>query len=75
MVYANFKGSTAEGHALVNAISHHCTCTFGIFGIRVSTCPAHDALLNDQVWLDSMLFERWRFAHVAPGAAQRVIAG
>jgi len=75
MVYANFKGTTTEGHALVNAISHNCTCTFGVFGVRVTTCPPHLALINDQIWVDGLLFERWRFAHVAPGAAQRVIAG
>jgi hypothetical protein len=73
MVYSNFKGTQAEGRELVNAINHNCNCSYGLFGMRVSTCPPHQAMIDDQAWLDTLLFERWRLARVAPDAAKRVI--
>jgi hypothetical protein len=75
MVYANFKGNQIEAHALVAALSHNCDCKFGVFGMRLTTCPPHRALLEDAPWLDRMLFERWLMHRENPDAAQRQITG
>jgi len=72
MVYMNFRGTKSEGRDLVDAIAHNCACQFGFFGIRQVTCVPHQALMDDQAWLDGLLFARWWCARTAPGAATRV---
>ena len=42
--------------ALVDAISHHCTCVLE-HGVRLSCCPSHD-LLRDMHTIDRLLFAR-----------------
>lgn len=73
MVQVTFHGTDAEGNALVDALMHSCGCTFGLMGVRTSTCRAHDMLISDQRALDGLLFMRRLFALREPDAAQRTI--
>lgn len=55
-----WNGNQQESSDLVNAIAHHCECTFaGPFGKRATTCPPHEALTHDQRFLDGLLFARY----------------
>lgn len=53
-----WHGDNAESLALVEAVAHNCGCTFGAFSIRLSTCAPHKAMVEDQRFLDGMLFAR-----------------
>lgn len=53
-----WHGTKEESLDLVNAVAHNCGCEFGFMGIRLSTCPPHKLLAEDQRWLDAVLFER-----------------
>lgn len=55
---AEFHGTQMESFDLVNAIGHNCDCTFGLMGVRLSTCVPHAALLADQRWLDGLVWMR-----------------
>lgn len=58
MAAPTFHGTTEEADDLVAALARNCECTFTPVGIRMSTCAVHDALINDQRWLDGLLFAR-----------------
>jgi hypothetical protein len=51
-------GSQQESFDLVNAIARNCTCEFGLMGVRLSTCPPHQMLTEDQRALNGLLFAR-----------------
>lgn len=53
-----WHGSQQESFDLINAIARNCTCEFGMMGVRLSTCPAHLMLMEDQRALDGLLFMR-----------------
>lgn len=53
-----WHGTQAESFALVNAIARNCQCTFGVMGIRTSTCEPHRAMVEDQRWMNGLLFMR-----------------
>jgi hypothetical protein len=53
-----WHGSQQESFDLINAIARNCTCEFGMMGVRLSTCPAHLMLMEDQRALDGLLFVR-----------------
>lgn len=53
-----WHGSQQEGSELIDAINRNCTCEYGPMGARVSTCIAHKAFVEDQRWLDGLLFAR-----------------
>jgi len=55
---AIWYGTQRESFDLVNAITHHCGCEFGLTGARVSTCPPHRMLIEDQRALNGLLFAR-----------------
>jgi hypothetical protein len=54
-----FHGTEIESKALLDALSHHCSCTYDEAQLkRTSTCSAHMMLLGDQRALDGLLFGR-----------------
>lgn len=53
-----FHGTEDEMRDLLNALTRNCACTFGLMGVRLTTCAPHDALVHDQRWLDHLLFAR-----------------
>ena len=52
-----WRGTAAESQALVDAIVHNCTCEFWR-NVRLTCCPAHRMLVEDQRALDGLLFAR-----------------
>ena len=52
-----WRGTAAESQALVDAIDHNCTCEFWR-NVRLTCCPAHRMLVEDQRALDGLLFAR-----------------
>ncbi len=73
MAIVIFKGTPAEGRALSQAIDRNCTCEFGLMGVRLLTCPAHRAFVEDQRFSDCLLFVRHMLAVREPGAGKRVL--
>jgi hypothetical protein len=55
-----WNGTQQEANELVDVLTRHCTCEFGVMGIRKSICPPHDAFCHNQRWLDGLLVERRR---------------
>lgn len=53
-----WKGTTQESMDLTNALARNCDCKFGLMGVRLVTCPAHEMLTNDQRALDGLLWFR-----------------
>ena len=51
-----FYGTQEETIALVNAIARNCGCSFGLMGVRTSTCVPHEMLVNDQRALNGLLW-------------------
>src|SRR4051812_14079705 len=55
---ATWHGTQAESFDLVKAVARNCACEFGVTGVRVSTCPVHQMLIEDQRALNGLLFVR-----------------
>jgi len=53
-----WHGTQQDAFELATAIGRNCTCEFGIMGVRLSTCSAHNMLVEDQRALDGLLFVR-----------------
>lgn len=53
-----WRGTQQESFDLVNAIARNCACQFGLMGVRLSMCGAHQMLSEDQRALDGLLFVR-----------------
>ena len=53
-----WHGNQDESQALVAAVGANCECSFGVMGVRISTCPPHKAMVEDQRFLDGLLFMR-----------------
>ena len=53
-----WHGTQQESFDLVNAIARNCACQFGLMGVRLSMCGAHQMLSEDQRALDGLLFVR-----------------
>jgi hypothetical protein len=53
----SWRGTPAETQALVNAVDHNCECLFWM-DVRLTCCPAHRMLVEDQRALDGLLFAR-----------------
>lgn len=53
-----FHGTELERDDLLTAIKNNCACEFGLGGARVSTCPPHQMLVEDQKVVDRLVFER-----------------
>ena len=79
-----WRGTAAESQALVDAVDHNCACEFWR-NVRLTCCPAHRMLVEDQRALDGLLFarriadrlrrEEWtgtRQVLTSPGAGQQV---
>ena len=65
-----WNGTQHEIIDLLDAIGRYCTCEFDAQGIRLTTCPPHRMLLEDQRALDGLLFarhmaSRWRLEEFA----------
>lgn len=50
-----WHGDNAESTALVAAISRHCACEYGEANERIVTCAPHQAMVDDQRFLDGLL--------------------
>jgi hypothetical protein len=55
---ADWNGSDSESYDLLSSVQRNCACEFDRAGARVRTCPAHDALVHSQRFLDGLLFAR-----------------
>jgi hypothetical protein len=53
-----WHGTQEESLALIAAIARNCTCEFGLMGVRLSLCPPHQMLSQDQRALNGLLFAR-----------------
>jgi hypothetical protein len=53
-----WHGTQEESLALIGAIARNCTCEFGLMGVRLSLCPPHQMLSQDQRALNGLLFAR-----------------
>ena len=53
-----WHGTQAETVELLRALSHNCTCVVSADGVRLSTCPPHQLLVDDQRAIDGLLFAR-----------------
>jgi hypothetical protein len=51
-----WHGTDLEAEELMAAIARNCTCTFGLMGVRLSTCGPHRMLTDEQRALDGLLF-------------------
>ena len=55
---AVWKGTERQSFELLGAIQRNCVCEYAPSGARTKLCMPHEALLNDQRWLDGLLFGR-----------------
>lgn len=53
-----FAGTEVERSALLEALSHNCTCVQDGQGTFKSVCPGHAALASDQRFVNGMVFAR-----------------
>jgi hypothetical protein len=53
-----WHGSESESRDLVKALEHNCTCVISADGVRTTTCPPHKALIEDQRFVDGVLYAR-----------------
>ena len=53
-----WHGTQQESLDLINAVTRNCACEFGLMGVRLTTCPPHRMLAEDQRALDGLLFVR-----------------
>jgi hypothetical protein len=51
-----WHGTDREAEQLLAAIARNCTCSFGLMGVRLSTCGPHRMLTDEQRTLDGLLF-------------------
>jgi hypothetical protein len=58
MLATTWHGTENEERELLHVAHHYCTCEFGLMGMRLSTCPLHNMLVQDQRALDGLLFAR-----------------
>jgi hypothetical protein len=54
-----WHGTGRETESLLEAVAHNCGCEFGVAGIRMSTCGAHQMLVDDERALNGLLFGRF----------------
>lgn len=64
MAEAQWNGTTQESRELVATILRYCTCTYGEAGEITNLCASHRALLQDQHWLNHVVFLRRISAHL-----------
>ncbi|GAC1316782.1 MAG: hypothetical protein NVSMB2_09870 [Chloroflexota bacterium] len=53
-----WHGTQTEALEFLQALSRNCSCVITAEGVRLSTCPPHRMLSNDQRAIDGMLFAR-----------------
>ena len=51
-----WRGIGDETERVLEAVAHNCDCEFGLVGVRLSTCAAHQMLVDDQRALNGLLF-------------------
>ena len=54
---AIWNGTPSEYLELTRVLGHNCGCEFGMMGVRLTRCGAHD-LIEDQRALNGMLYGR-----------------
>jgi hypothetical protein len=59
-----WHGTCLETESLLEAVAHNCTCEFGVAGIQMSTCSAHQMLADDRRALNGLLFARFLAPHL-----------
>jgi hypothetical protein len=55
---ASWPGTPQENLDLMRAVTRNCACEFGLMGMRLTSCPAHQMLAEDQRALNGLLFGR-----------------
>jgi hypothetical protein len=58
MTKIHWNGTILEELDLLAAVQHNCACRFDGLGERLSVCPGHVMLANDQRALDGLLWHR-----------------
>lgn len=54
-----FHGTDAERDDLLACLARNCACAYApVTNIRMSCCPGHQALSEDQKFVDRMVFMR-----------------
>jgi hypothetical protein len=53
-----FHGTPEEAEALQKALARNCTCHYDEMGTCLERCPPHEALIEDQRFIDGLLCER-----------------
>ena len=53
-----WHGTQTEALELLQALSRNCSCVVTAEGVRLSTCPPHEMLSEDQRAIDGLLFAR-----------------
>ena len=53
-----WNGTPTENLELLRAVNSNCDCQFGLMGMRLTSCPSHRMLVEDQRALDGLLFAR-----------------
>ena len=53
-----FHGSDREREDLLACLNRQCVCTFAPSGARMTCCPGHQALVEDQKFVDRLVFMR-----------------
>lgn len=59
MAVVQFHGSDAERDDLLACLARNCECVVApVTNIRTTRCPGHTALVEDQKFVDRMVFYR-----------------
>lgn len=59
MVDIEFHGSEVEKADLLACLARNCECQYApVTNIRMTCCPGHKALVEDQKFVDRMVFMR-----------------
>ena len=60
-----WHGTPDESQALTRVLTYWCTqkgegehCTYGLMGMRMTTCASHKMLIEDQRALDGLLYAK-----------------
>ncbi len=54
----SWHGTVRENLDLMRAVTRNCACDVGLMGVRLTSCAAHQMLVQDQRALDGLLFGR-----------------
>jgi hypothetical protein len=58
MPSVEFHGTDSERSDLLACLNRQCQCTYAPSGARMTCCPGHHALVEDQKFCDRLVFMR-----------------